>query len=149
VVSPISYHHLNTGVRDVPWPSDMGEEFEGALACLLRGVHLAKVENVDQVARECDDEAVADSGHEVDMFRERMRDCCHAAAAQGSQKQTVQSQEPVMTASAESKEEGTSGATRGWERSKTEGDATGKVIMVVVVGGKRTTENSKSDVKQT
>ncbi len=50
-----------------------GEEFEGALARLLRGVHLANVENVEQAARECDDEAVADGVHEVDAFRERMR----------------------------------------------------------------------------
>ena len=50
-----------------------GEEFEGALARLLRGVHLANVENVEQAARECDDEAVADGVHEVDAFGERVR----------------------------------------------------------------------------
>jgi len=50
-----------------------GEEFEGALARLLGRVHLADVENMEQPAREGDDEAVADSIHGVDAFWERMR----------------------------------------------------------------------------
>jgi hypothetical protein len=50
-----------------------GEEFEGALARLLGCVHLADVENMEQTAREGDDEAVADSIHEVYAFWERVR----------------------------------------------------------------------------
>ena len=49
------------------------EEFEGALARLLRRIHLTNVENVEQAAREGDDKAVADGVHEVDAFGESVR----------------------------------------------------------------------------
>jgi hypothetical protein len=50
-----------------------GEEFEGALACLLRSVHLPDVKNVEEAASEGKDEAVSDGVHEVDALRELVR----------------------------------------------------------------------------
>ena len=50
-----------------------GEEFEGALARLLGLVHLADIEDMEQPAREGNDESVADSIHKVDAFWERVR----------------------------------------------------------------------------
>jgi hypothetical protein len=50
-----------------------GEEFQRALASLLRCVHFADIENVEKTARESKNEVVASGVHKVDTFGKLVR----------------------------------------------------------------------------